>query len=261
LRTNYRRIKRFLPTLLEHIHFGASPAGKAVVQALDWLRDNMANATSGKGAPLEVIRKPWQRHVLGEGNKVDLRAYSFCVLDELRSALRHREVFVTPSWRYADPRAGLLVGAEWEAARPIVCRTLGLSATPQPTLSTLTEALDRTYRQVAARLPENPAVRLEAVGDKKEMVLSPLDKLEEPASLLALRSAVGERLPARVSPSTSRTSANGQPEPTTFLSVSARSCWPKLPTPAPNLRFATTWRRSRETGSLGYRRITSATRP
>jgi len=48
---------------------------------------------------------------------------------------------------------------------------------------------------VAARLPENPAVRFEAVGDKKELVLSPLDKLHEPASLLALRAAVAALLP------------------------------------------------------------------
>ncbi|HEY4046823.1 MAG TPA: Tn3 family transposase [Acidobacteriaceae bacterium] len=195
LRASYRRVRRFLPTLLKHIHFGASPSGNAVAQALDWLRDNLANATSGKGAPREVIRKPWQQHVLDEGDRIDLRAYTFCVLDELRSALRHREVFVTPSWRYADPRAGLLAGAEWESTRPIVCRTLGLSAAPQATLTAMTEELDRTYRQVAARLPENPAVRFEAVGDKKELVLSPLDKLEEPASLLALRAAVASLLP------------------------------------------------------------------
>ena len=37
--------------------------------------------------------------------------------------------------------------------------------------------------------------KLETVGDKKELVLSPLDKLEEPASLLALREAVIARLP------------------------------------------------------------------
>ena len=38
--------------------------------------------------------------------------------------------------------------------------------------------------RLAARLPNNPAVRFETVGDKKELVLSPLDKSEEPASLV-----------------------------------------------------------------------------
>jgi hypothetical protein len=46
-----------------------------------------------------------------------------------------------------------------------------------------------------SRLPANPAVRFETVGDKTELVLSTLDKLEEPPSLLALREAVTARLP------------------------------------------------------------------
>jgi hypothetical protein len=62
--------------------------------------------------------------------------------------------------------------------------------------SSLSEELDQTYRTVIERLPANPAVRFEKVGDRNELVLSHLDKLEEPASLIALRRAVDARLPA-----------------------------------------------------------------
>jgi hypothetical protein len=62
-------------------------------------------------------------------------------------------------------------------------------------LKALSNELDQTYRTVAARLPSNPAVRFETVEGKKDLVLSPLDKLEEPPSLLALRDAVAARLP------------------------------------------------------------------
>jgi hypothetical protein len=132
---------------------------------------------------------------VNEDGTVDFHAYTFCVLEELQIALKRRDVFVAPSWRYADPRAGLLDGAEWEATRPIICRTLGLSADPTPTLTALATELDRTYRAVAARLPDNPAVRFDMAGDKHELVLSPLDKLDEPASLLELRKKVAGMLP------------------------------------------------------------------
>lgn len=66
----------------------------------------------------------------------------------LRKALRRRAVFVSPSWRYADPRAGLLAGAEWESTRSIVCRSLGLSPDPTPVLAALSSELDETYREV-----------------------------------------------------------------------------------------------------------------
>ncbi|MFO7642718.1 MAG: Tn3 family transposase [Candidatus Competibacteraceae bacterium] len=192
---HYRSVRRYLPALLEHLRFGASPAGAPVVAALDWLRVNASRAKPANDAPRAVIAKAWQHHVLDEKDQVNLRAYTFCVLDELRAALRRRDVFATPSWRYADPRVGLLSGAEWEAARPIICRTLGLPADPQPILATLAEELDQTYREVAARLPENPAVRFETQGDQTDLIVSPLDKLEEPPSLIQLREAVAARLP------------------------------------------------------------------
>jgi TnpA family transposase len=192
---HYRRVRRFLPTLLQHLRLGASPAGTPVVAALDWLRVNVNRAKPASDAPREVISNAWKRHVLGEDDRVNLRAYTFCVLDELRSTLRRRDVFAIPSWRYADPRAGLLAGADWEAARPIICRTLGLTSDPQPVLAALSETLDRTYRHVAARLPENPAVRFETRGEQTDLIVSPLDKLAEPPSLIRLREAVAARLP------------------------------------------------------------------
>lgn len=195
LDARYRRIRTFLPTLLEHIQFGANPAGAPVAAALTWLRDNDSRSKSLSPAPMEVITKPWQGHVLDQDGGVIPRPYTFCVLDGLRKALRRRDVFVTPSWRYADPRAGLLAGAEWESARPIVCRTLGLSIDPAPALAALSAELDQTFRAVSARLPENEAVRFESAAAKTELVLSPLDKLDEPDSLVALREAVIARLP------------------------------------------------------------------
>ena len=122
-------------------------------------------------------------------------AYTFCALDRFRAALRRRELFVTPSVRYADPRRGLLEGAAWASARPLVCRALGQPGTAEEAITTLRQQLDQTYRTVAAHLPHNPAVRIETRRGKERLVLSPLEKLEEPPSLVALRAAVAARLP------------------------------------------------------------------
>jgi len=195
LQERHRSIRLFLPMLAKHIHFGASPAGMPVVAGLEWIRDNASNVKAKRDAPREVITKSWQCYVLREDGTIDYQAYSFCVLDQLRVALQRRDVFVSPSWRYADPRAGLLAGAEWETTRPVICRTLELAPDPAPALSALTEELDATFRAVSARLPNNPDVRFETVGDKRDMILTPLDKLEEPESLITLRQEVASRLP------------------------------------------------------------------
>lgn len=130
-------VTRFLPTLLRVIRFDANPAAQPLAQALKWLHEN-----PDLDPPTAIVSKAWQRHVVQDDGRIDATAYSFCALDKLRSAIRRRDVFISPSWRYADPCAGLLAGAEWEAARPIVCRSLGLTMQPETTLAALTRELD-----------------------------------------------------------------------------------------------------------------------
>lgn len=63
---HYRSVQRYLPALLEHLRFGASPAGAPVAAALDWLRVNASRAKPANDAPRAVIAKAWQHHVLDE---------------------------------------------------------------------------------------------------------------------------------------------------------------------------------------------------
>jgi len=169
--------------VLTHISFEAGPAGRPLLAACDWLRAQQDRKKPDNNAPREVIDKAWQPYVVQKDGRVDIRAFTFCVLSHLQTAIHRRDVFTRPSWRYADPRANLLSDAEWEATRPIVCRTLGLPPDPQPILDSLAVELDKTYREVARRLPDNPDVRFEKVKGKEELILTPLDALDEPPSL------------------------------------------------------------------------------
>jgi hypothetical protein len=128
----YAAVRRYLPTVLKHVRFEASPAGKPVVQAYDWLRDNIHRTKPAKDAPQEVIRNAWQRYVFQKDSSGDIHAYTFCVLDQLVTALHRRDVFTKPSWRYADPRANLLGESEWEAMCPVVCARSGSRPSRSP---------------------------------------------------------------------------------------------------------------------------------
>ena len=113
-------------------------------------------------APLTVVPRSWRRSVVtDDGETVDRAAYTVCVLDQLRTGLRQRDVFVHPSVRWSDPRARLLQDAAWEAARPQICRSLHRAPHPQDELTQLATLLDTTYRRVAANLPTNTTVRIE----------------------------------------------------------------------------------------------------
>ncbi len=192
----YSLVRQFLPTLLKMLTFGGTPAGRPVLAAWAFLRRIEGQKVPDLGeAPLDVVTPAWRRLVRGGAGWIDRRAYTFCVLEQLREALRRRDVFVAPSERWGDPRAKLLHGVAWEVARPRVCRTLGRAPDPQVELAALGAQLDAAYRRTAANLPTNTAVRVERVAGRDTLVLTPLDKLPEPPSLVTLRELVATRLP------------------------------------------------------------------
>ncbi len=57
------------------------------------------------------------------------------------------------------------------------------------------QELDAAYRCTADNLPTNEAVHIERAHGRHELVLSGLDRLDEPPSLLALKTLVAQRLP------------------------------------------------------------------
>lgn len=142
-------------------------------------------------APLGFVPSGWRRQVKAPDGGVDSLGYRLCLLDSMRVGIRRRDLFASPSLRYADPRLGLLAGPAWEAARPAICRTLGLTTNGAAEIARLSSRLDLAYRDMAANLPENAAAQVEG----GELVLSALDTLEEPASLVALKAAVAVWLP------------------------------------------------------------------
>ncbi|CAM3553563.1 transposase (plasmid) [Xenorhabdus nematophila ATCC 19061] len=192
LDTKFRTVRLFLPEFLSKIHFEGNASAEALINALYWIENNLKKKKTDNDAPREIINKSWQQHVIRNDGSIDFHAYTFCTLKELQITLKKRDIYVSPSWRYADPRTGLIAGNEWEALRPIICRSLGLSLMPAATLTAIEVELITAYRDVLNRLPENPAVRF---SDTDELILSPLDAMEETPSLIELRQCVTDMLP------------------------------------------------------------------
>jgi TnpA family transposase len=196
LLNNYGTIRRFLPALLRDIEFEGTTAGEPVLQAFRFLKRIEGKPHPGlEQAPKDVVNAAWKKLVFGKNKKIDRRFYTFCVLERLQDALSRREVYVTPSERWGDPRAKLLRGPAWEAARLQVCRTLDLSPAVEPELAKLAKQLDEAYDRVNANLPTNPALHIERQKGKDHVSLTGLDKLDEPRSLIALKDQVQALLP------------------------------------------------------------------
>jgi hypothetical protein len=55
LRPSYRRVRRFLPTLLQTVAFGASPAGEPLIEAIDYLKTLDGDEKTPAAPPLDIV--------------------------------------------------------------------------------------------------------------------------------------------------------------------------------------------------------------
>lgn len=196
LMSRYTSVRRFLPALLRTLQLRAAPGGEATLDAFEALRrlEGRHNIRVDT-VPVDLVTGAWRQRIEDENGLLDRRAYTFLVMEKLRESLRRRDVFAPGSDRWGDPRAKLLEGAAWETARPRIAAGYGHSLDADQQIGILGAELDDAYRAVASRIQDNPAVRIESVDGRTRPVLTPLDRLDESASLVALRSAVDARIP------------------------------------------------------------------
>lgn len=185
----------YLSGLLSGLELAAAPAGRPLLDAINYLRLVNSGAKHTGPVPMAFAPKHWIGQLKTRDGELDLAGYRLCIIDGMRRAIRRRDIFPVRSLRYGDPRKGLLAGEAWEAARPGICRTLGISASANEELNLLTERLDLAYRQTAARIPQNTAISIITTPTGPDLSVERLEKIEEPPSLIALRVAVDARLP------------------------------------------------------------------
>ncbi|WP_445302281.1 Tn3 family transposase [Microcoleus sp. F4-D5] len=184
--------ERRIATLLAFIHILEAEAADETLDVLELLIKDLLSKSvrDGKKERLRTIKD------LDAAAFIDRRAYTFCTLERLCEGLRRRELFITPSIRWSNPHAKLLQGSDWESARPQVCRALNLQPTPEAELEKLKQQLNFAFLRTANNLPSNAAVRVEPNKKGRDtLTITNLDKLEEPASLKALKILVSELLP------------------------------------------------------------------
>lgn len=198
LRAKWRGARRLFCEIVTRIETDAAPGGKNVKAAISFLRgvDDWSALNKMRDAPTAAVPKAWRQHVLDrEGKVLDPKAYVFAIIDAWRLAIKRRDVFASPGIRYGDPRRGMLEGESWQNSRLMVARALGRSLEADTEIDGLSRLLDEAYRHVAGRAADNPDLRFETVAGKTEIVVTPLDKLDEPESLRALRAAVQTSMP------------------------------------------------------------------
>ncbi|MEU8148967.1 Tn3 family transposase [Nonomuraea sp. NPDC048901] len=205
----YHTVRPFLRLLGELKALSAAQGGRRVLAAVRRLPELSRRQVSKKPLlPREIdaalVTASWKRAVYANPDlpqgAVDRDAYVVCVLEHLLRALTIRDVFATPSLRWADPRAHLLAGARWESIAEDVLASLSLTDPVQEHLNGKVLALDAAWKQMDARLEEAGEDALVSVvtpagGGRARLSVEKLGALGESESLAWLRAACQAMLP------------------------------------------------------------------
>ena len=189
----FGRVRRLLPVLFSKMKFECNRDGKAILNALEFLASAGYHKTYLVNPPGEVITGAWIS-AIKDKEGILRKEYTLCTLMKLQDSLRRRDIYVSGSDRWADPRKKLLSNEDWLSRRGQFCRSLGHSIDEQEAIKRLSFELDSTYKKVINNFPANEHVKVND-QDKNSLTLSNLDRLEEPDSLEDLSKKVRELIP------------------------------------------------------------------
>jgi len=191
----YSYLRQFVPLWLHTLTLRAQGPEDTVLRAVEVIRDLDRAPTRRpvpKEAPMALVTDAWRPYIHESDGEISRRYYELCTLWHLRSALRSGSIWVEHSRRYADPDTYLIPCAEWSSRRLEVIRQTG---TPGEGLQRLVEretALEASMVQVEKLLARKDSpVRIE----DDEIILSPLEAENRPASAEALEDLITARLP------------------------------------------------------------------
>jgi hypothetical protein len=191
----YSYLRQFVPLWLQTLTLRAQGPDDTVLRAVEVIRDLDRAPTRRpvpKEAPMALVTDAWRPYIREPDGEISRRYYELCTLWHLRSAIRSGRIWVEHSRRYADPDTYLIPRAEWPSRRLEVIRQTG---TPGEGLQRLVEretALEASMVQVEKLLARKDShVRIE----DDEIILSPLEAENRPASAEALEDLITARLP------------------------------------------------------------------
>ena len=114
----YSTLRKYAPRMLSALQFVATPAAQPLSDALDTIREIYRKQLRNvpPTAPTAFIPESWRKLVLTPSG-INRKYYEFCVLNELKGALRSGDIWVKGSRRYRNFDDYLIPVTEFDKSR------------------------------------------------------------------------------------------------------------------------------------------------
>lgn len=185
-------VREFTPLVLETLEFGSPRADNELLEALAILRRMNAEQRRKvpEEAPIGFIPKRWAK-AAQRPDGVDRHAWEFCLLSEVRAALRAGDLTVAGSRRYTPWDTDLYTPEAWQKRRASWFKESGLPEDGVAYVAQAAQDLHVHTGEVARRLPSNMDARVE----QGKLRLTALERVEVPEEVLSARRNLTALLP------------------------------------------------------------------
>ncbi|MEQ5306289.1 Tn3 family transposase [Providencia rettgeri] len=111
----YSTLRKYAPRMLSALQFKATPTALSLSEALETLKEIYRKQLRKvpPSAPINFIPENWKKLVITPSG-IDRKYYEFCVLNELKGALRSGDIWVKGSRRYQNFDDYLIPSADFE---------------------------------------------------------------------------------------------------------------------------------------------------
>ena len=191
--THYRRM---LPDILSILAFQSNNATwRPILDALEWIKVLHAEGrrfADPESSPVGSIPKKWRAFVVDGKDRLNVISYELCVLTQLRTCLRAKEIWITGADRYRNPDDDL--PKDFAERRDTYYDDLKLSQDAAGFVAGIKAQLEEELRLLNTNIPHNDKVSLRWSGDNR-ISITPFKAVPEPTGLIGLKAEVTKRWP------------------------------------------------------------------
>jgi TnpA family transposase len=189
----YSYFRRFVPHFLQTLEFAGDRHHEDLRQAVELLKkiNREGKRKLPTDAPTSFIHKKWKPYITDPIGKLNLRFYELCVLWELRNALRGGHLWVSGSYRFADPETYLIPKDRWQTSKEDLVELLRISPNGKEVLQNFQIGLEMLLQTADNSFNRKDHLRFEG----SQLIVSRLKAIEKEDFISDLEKMLAERIP------------------------------------------------------------------
>jgi TnpA family transposase len=191
--SRYSYFRRFVPHFLQTLEFASDRHHEDLRQAVELLKKMNIEGRRKlpEDTPVSFISSKWKPYIKDKTGKPNLRFYELCVLWELRTAIRGGHLWISGSYRFANPETYLIPKERWQISKQDLVGLLQISPNGKEVLQNNQTGLETLLQTADNSFSQKDYLRFEG----NQLIVSRLKAIDKEDHISDLEKMLAERIP------------------------------------------------------------------